>query len=84
MHNVLICFILSQKNWFTGSHFELLPYFGYVPIKEWFDMIMNAFFEFLNQENVGKDTKIVFLCDLVFKILSILDFIAAILNLGHQ
>ena len=84
MHNVLIWFILSQKNWFTGSHFGLLPYFGYVPIKEWFDMIMNAFFEFLNQENVGKDTKIVFLCDLVFEILSILDFIAAILNLGHQ
>ena len=47
-------------------------------------MARNAFVEFLNQENVGIDTKIVFLRDLVFETLFILDFMAAILNLGHK
>ena len=47
-------------------------------------MVENVLIEFLDHKNVGIDTKIVFLCDLVFEILSIFDFMAAILNLGYQ
>ena len=47
-------------------------------------MVGHVLIAFVDPKNVGIDTKNVFLCDLVLKILPIFDFMAAILNLPHK